>query len=328
MSRETLLTRTFVQLADILLDEFDIVELLTLLAERCVEILDVSAAGVMLATAEGGLRVVASSSEPMRLLEVFELQASEGPCVDCYRTRQPVLNEHLGNPDDHWPRFGRVALDAGFHSVHALPMRLRGDAIGALNLFRCDRCDLHEADIVAGQALADAATITVLQHRAVLERRPLGVDLARWHRPRDTTLGLSPKEEQTLRGHSARTFSKHEQGVPAIETSAPVASGERVIELEHRLRRIAAELEAAGVKDSFYRFPTPNTLPGLEDVTSRQREVATRLARGERVSTIARDMYLSPSTVRNHLTSLYRKVGVHSQGEFLDLLRRQDSNRP
>jgi transcriptional regulator with GAF, ATPase, and Fis domain len=178
MSRESLLTRTFVQLADILLDEFDIVELLTMLAERCVEILDVSAAGVMLATAEGGLRVVASSSEPMRWLEVFELQASEGPCVDCYRTRQPVLNQHLGNLDDHWPRFGRVALDAGFHSVHALPMRLRGDAIGALNLFRCDRGDLHEADIVAGQALADAATITVLQHRAVLERRLLNSQLS------------------------------------------------------------------------------------------------------------------------------------------------------
>jgi hypothetical protein len=178
MLRESLLARTFVQLADILLDEFDIVELLTMLAERCVEILDVSAAGLMLATAEGGLRVVASSSEAMRWLEVFELQASEGPCIDCYRTRQPVLNQHLDNLDDHWPRFGRVALDAGFHSVHALPMRLRGDAIGALNLFRSDRGDLHEADIVAGQALADAATITVLQHRAVLERRLLNSQLS------------------------------------------------------------------------------------------------------------------------------------------------------
>jgi GAF domain-containing protein len=132
----------------------------------------------MLATAEGGLRVVASSSEAMRWLEVFELQASEGPCVDCYRTRQPVLNQHLGNLDDHWPRFGPVALDAGFHSVHALPMRLRGNAIGALNLFRRDRGDLHEADIVAGQALADAATIAILQHRAVLEHRLLNSQLS------------------------------------------------------------------------------------------------------------------------------------------------------
>jgi DNA-binding NarL/FixJ family response regulator len=126
--------------------------------------------------------------------------------------------------------------------------------------------------------------------------------------------------QPSLRVELARTASKK---VLAIETSAPVPAGERVIELEHRLRRIAAELEAAGVNDSFPRLPTPDTLPGLEDVTSRQREVATRLARGERVSAIARDMYLSPSTVRNHLTSLYRKVGVHSQGEFLDLVRRQ-----
>jgi GAF domain-containing protein len=178
MARESLLTRTLVQLADILLDDFDIAELLTMLAERCVEILDVSAAGVMLATAEGALRVVASSSEAMRLLEVFELQASEGPCVDCFRTRQSVLNQHLGNSDDHWPRFGPVALDAGFHSVHALPMRLRGNAVGALNLFRCDRGDLDDADIVAGQALADAATITILQHRAVLERQLLNSQLS------------------------------------------------------------------------------------------------------------------------------------------------------
>ena len=169
MSRESLLTNTFVQLADTLVDEFDVVDLLTMLAERCVEVLDVSAAGLMLAAAEGELRVVASSNEVMRLVELFELQSQEGPCLDCYRTRQPVLNEHLGAPGGRWPRFETVALEAGFHSVHALPLRLRGEAIGALNLFRVDRADLAEADIVAGQALADAATIAILQHRAVRE---------------------------------------------------------------------------------------------------------------------------------------------------------------
>jgi transcriptional regulator with GAF, ATPase, and Fis domain len=169
MSRESLLTRTFVQLADTLVDEFDVVELLTTLADRCVEVLDVSAAGLMLIAPEGDLRAVASSSETMRLLELFELQAQEGPCLDCYRTRQPVLNQHLGDLDDRWPRFEPVALEAGFRSVHALPMRLRGDVIGALNLFRTSRSDLDEADIVAGQALADAATIAVLSHQATLE---------------------------------------------------------------------------------------------------------------------------------------------------------------
>jgi hypothetical protein len=178
MSRESLLTRTFVELADTLVDEFDVVELLTTLADRCVEVLDVSAAGLMLAAPEGELRAVASSSEAMRLVELFELQSQEGPCLDCFRTRQPVLNQHLGQVEDRWPRFKSVALEAGFHSVHALPMRLRGDIIGALSLFRSDRGDLEEADIVTGQALADVATITILQHRAVLETQLVNAQLS------------------------------------------------------------------------------------------------------------------------------------------------------
>ncbi len=169
MSRESLLTRTFVELADTLVADFDVVELLTTLADRCVEVLDVSAAGLMLIAPEGDLRAVASSSETMRMLELFELQAQEGPCLDCYRTRQPVLNQRLGDPESRWPRFEPVALEAGFRSVHAVPMRLRGDVIGALNLFGTSRADLDEADIVAGQALADVATIAVLSHQAALE---------------------------------------------------------------------------------------------------------------------------------------------------------------
>jgi DNA-binding NarL/FixJ family response regulator len=113
-------------------------------------------------------------------------------------------------------------------------------------------------------------------------------------------------------------------GFAACHTTAPVPPGERVIELEQRLRRIAREVEDAGVSSASRRPPDPASLPGLEDLTSRQLEVATRLAWGERVSEIARNMYLSPSTVRNHLANLFRKVGVHSQSEFLDLLRPQD----
>jgi GAF domain-containing protein len=173
MSREARLTETFVQLADTLVDEFDIVELLTTLADRCVEVLDVSAAGLMLVAPDGDLRVVASSSEAMRLVELFELQTREGPCLDCYRTRRAVVNRHLGEAEAEraWPRFAPVAVEAGFRSVHALPMRLRGDVIGALNLFRADPGEIGEADIVAGQALADVATITILQHISLLESR-------------------------------------------------------------------------------------------------------------------------------------------------------------
>ena len=124
MSREALLTRTFVELADTLVADFDVVELLTLLTDGCVDVLDVGAAGLMLAAPEGDLRVIASSSEAMRMLELFELQSQEGPCLDCYRTGQPVVNQDLATVNGRWPRFAAEALAAGFHSVHALPMRL------------------------------------------------------------------------------------------------------------------------------------------------------------------------------------------------------------
>lgn len=166
MSRETLLARTLVQLADTLVDDFDVVELLTLLTTRCVEVLGVSAAGLMLAAPEGDLRVVASSSEEMHLVELFEVQSEEGPCSDCYNTGQVVTNERLTTTDGRWPRFAPVAIEAGFRSVSAVPMRLRGLIIGALNLFDADDNALHEADIMAAQSLADVATIAILQSRA------------------------------------------------------------------------------------------------------------------------------------------------------------------
>ena len=162
MSRETLLARTFVELADTLVDEFDVVDLLTLLADRCVEVLDVAAAGLMLTYPGGELRVMASSSEAMRVLELFELQSEEGPCPDCYRTGEPIVNHRLAAEGGRWPQFEPRAMKAGFRSVHALPMRLRNVTIGALNLFRTDEGALNEADVAAAQALADVATIAVL----------------------------------------------------------------------------------------------------------------------------------------------------------------------
>jgi len=158
-----------VELADTLVADFDVVELLSLLADRCVEVLDVAAAGLMLAEPDGGLRVMASSSEAMRVLELFELQAQEGPCLDCYRSGQAVVNQDLASVNGRWPRFAPEALAAGFGSVHALPMRLRGSVIGALNLFHAETGEMRSADIDAAQALADVATIAILQHRATLE---------------------------------------------------------------------------------------------------------------------------------------------------------------
>jgi len=178
MPREEMLARTFVELADTLVAEFDVVEVLTLLADRCVEVLDIAAAGLMLVAPDGDLRVMASSSEAMRLLELFELQNHEGPCLDCYRSGEPVMNQDLGNADNHWPRFASEALTAGFHSVHALPMRLRGSIIGALNLFHTERGVMRPADIEVAQALADVATIAILQHRASLEAQIVNEQLS------------------------------------------------------------------------------------------------------------------------------------------------------
>ena len=177
MSREALLGRTLVELADTLVDDFDVVELLTMLVDRCVDVLDVDSAGIMLAAPGGDLRVIASSSEAMRVLELFELQSQEGPCLDCYRTSRAVANQDLTLDDGRWPRFSAEAIIAGFHSVQALPMRLRGNTLGALNLFRIGLDHMDEADIEAAQALADVATIAVLQHSAALKAQHLTAEL-------------------------------------------------------------------------------------------------------------------------------------------------------
>ena len=178
MTREAMPALTLVTLADTLVDEFDVVDLFTLLATRCVEMLDVDAAGLMLVAPDGSLRVIASSSEAMRVLELFELEAQEGPCLECYQTGLPVVNQDLAGPSTAWPRFAAEALDAGFRSVHALPMRLRGRVVGALNLFHSSTGLLDEADVEAAQALADVATIAVLQHRAASEAQELSDKLS------------------------------------------------------------------------------------------------------------------------------------------------------
>lgn len=177
MPRENMLARTLVGLADTLVADFDVVELLTLLADSCVDVLDVGAAGLMLAAPDGNLRVMASSSEAMRVLELFEIQAQDGPCLDCFRTGKPVINQDLVAARDRWPRFTTEALAAGFHSVHALPMRLRGRVIGALNLFHPEPGAMRQADVDAAQAFADVATIAILQHRAAAEAHALNEQL-------------------------------------------------------------------------------------------------------------------------------------------------------
>ena len=167
----------FVELADTLVSGFDVVEFLHRLTERCVELLDVGAAGVVLADEKGGLRVMASSDERARTLELFEVQNHEGPCLDCIRTGEPVVNEPLHAEGTRWPAFSREARAAEFRFAHALPLRLRDQVIGALNLFSDEASRLAEPGLVVGQALADVATISLLQTRAMEESRVLASQL-------------------------------------------------------------------------------------------------------------------------------------------------------
>src|ERR1700724_1618256 len=133
-----LLSETFVELTDTMVAGFDVIDFLHVLTDRSVQLLDVSAAGVPLADPRGELRVVAASSEAARLLELFQLQNDQGPCLDCFRTGRPVQAADLAAAGARWPRFAPTARQAGFGAVQALPMRLRDQVIGALNLFRAD----------------------------------------------------------------------------------------------------------------------------------------------------------------------------------------------
>src|SRR5438477_9958930 len=177
MSREADVVRSFVEMADTLVGDYDVVDLLTGLADRCVRLLGVSAAGVMLVSPAGRLGLAASSSEAMRVVELFELQAQEGPCLDAFRTGERVAHEDLTAGVGRWPRFATVALEAGFRSVFAPPMRLRETTVGARNVFSAAQIPMDEADVVIARAFADLATISVLQQRAVADSQRLNEQL-------------------------------------------------------------------------------------------------------------------------------------------------------
>jgi GAF domain-containing protein len=179
MTREADVVQSLVDLADTLVGDYDVVDLLTGLTDRCVRLLGATAAGVMLASAGGGLRLVASSSETMRVLELFELQAEEGPCLDAFRTGERVAHENLRAGTGRWPRFATVALEAGFRSVFALPLRLRDMTIGALNLASEEQAPMAEADVLVARAFADLATISVIHQRATVETQSVNEQLSR-----------------------------------------------------------------------------------------------------------------------------------------------------
>ena len=165
MIQEADAMRSLAEMADTIVNDYDVVDLLTVLADQCVELFGISAAGVMLASPEGSLGLIASSSEAMRLLELFELQAQEGPCLDAFRTGERVEHQDLEAESGRWPSFSAAALREGFQSVSALPLRFRDVTLGALNLFSVTQARMAEADVIVARTFADLATLSIVQHR-------------------------------------------------------------------------------------------------------------------------------------------------------------------
>jgi GAF domain-containing protein len=171
------LLQTFVALADTLVDDYDVVELLQLLVDTCHDVLGMSAAGILLADPLGELELVASTSESSRLVEMMQLSARAGPCIESFRTGRAVSVPDISGVDDEWREFRTSALEQGFRAMDALPLRLRTATIGTLNLLRDTRGSAPEDDVLAAQAFADVATIGILHERTLRESEVLSEQL-------------------------------------------------------------------------------------------------------------------------------------------------------
>jgi len=167
--RERAVSRAFVGLTNSLVDGADVVDLLSQLTADCAQLLDVASAGLLLADPRGVLHVMAASSERTRSLEMFQVQRGEGPCLDCFHTGMAVSVPDLSEQAEKWPRFVGAAADAGFASVHALPMRLRDHVLGALGLFGNRVGALNDDDLSLGQSLAHAASVALVADRATAD---------------------------------------------------------------------------------------------------------------------------------------------------------------
>ena len=177
VTRAALVSGAFVELADTLVGEYDAIDLLRTLVDQCVVLLDATAAGLLLADPKGNLQVIAATSEESHLVEVLQHQAGAGPCVDAFRSGAVVTLSDIAVDGHRYPDFQAAALSQGFQSVHAIPMRLRPNTIGALNLFRERKGALSAEDAVIGQALADVATISLLHERSARKNATVNAQL-------------------------------------------------------------------------------------------------------------------------------------------------------
>jgi hypothetical protein len=244
-----LLSDVFIELADTLVDDFDLIEFLHSLTERCVQMLDVAAAGLLLTDGAGTLQVVAASSERTRLLELFQLQTDQGPCLDCFRTGLPVSVDDLAVAE-RWPQFTAAATEVGFAAVHALPMRLRTDVIGALNLFDTTPGTLDETRLRVGQSLADIATIGLLQQRAIRRRDVI--------------------TEQLQTALNSRVLIEQAKGLLAERLQVDVAEAFTLLRAAARTHNRSLSDLAQGIVDGTEQFPPPRR-PDLRTPGGRRR---------------------------------------------------------
>ena len=230
MNREQRLSQVFVELADTLVDDFEVLDILDTLTERSVELLQADAAGIILSDQRGHLQSVASTSHEAGLIEVFVLQNSEGPCLDCFNTGQPIVNVTLEDARQRWPRFTEASVALGYRTSHALPLRLRNEVIGAMNLFSAEETELSPDDIALGQALADVSTIALLQAQAANERDLLAEQLQYALNSRvlveqaKGVLAERSRVEVEKAFTSLRAFSRRHR-VPMSEVAARVING-------------------------------------------------------------------------------------------------------
>jgi transcriptional regulator with GAF, ATPase, and Fis domain len=230
------LALAFVELADTLVADFDLMEFLHTLTGRCVELLDVDAAGLLLADSRGALRLVAASTEQARVAELFQIQNAEGPCLDCYRTGQVVITSDIRTAEAmaRWPRFAAAAQEMGFAAVHAIPLRLREQVIGTLNLFRATPYGLDPSVARAARALVDVATIGILQERAVHQQEVVAGQLQVALNSRviiEQAKGVLAERLQVTPDEAFVTLRRHARDYkrPLTELAADVVAGTALI---------------------------------------------------------------------------------------------------
>jgi transcriptional regulator with GAF, ATPase, and Fis domain len=228
-TRESMLVQTFVTLADSLVAEYDIIDLLQNLVDRSTDLFDASASGIILGPDDRHLEIIVSTSETSRIVGLMQLRAGEGPCVEAVTTGQVVSVENTTEIHDRWPTFADAAEGSGYLSVHAIPLRLRGETIGSLNLFRNHEGALNDMDAEAAQALADVATISVLQERTI----------------RDATV----IQNQLKHALDSRIVIEQAKGVIAHTHQLDMDAAYRLIRHHARSTQTAMAAVAAGIID-------------------------------------------------------------------------------